>query len=336
MGLMDIFRPKWKHSDSNVRMAAVETLTDQVVLAEIARTDENRKVCEAAFGKLTDQSILAGIARIGWEEDYVRVAAIQKLADQALLAEIAKTDEKWVVREAAVRKMTDQSILAGIARKFLEEDHVRVAAVERLTDQTLLAEIVQKESRKDVCLAAVKRLTDQALLAEIAKTNEKWDVRMAAKNKVTDQTLLAGIAREVTINETFIRIRKSVTWPSFATGFATQRTIGEPDLQFILCFKNVQMAAALLGGRPENADSFLIEQPSLLEFSDGTAAAKFKLRPGQDIHALFKALNKSKLGDVKLESIGGLTAATPIDQTKLIIGMLGAKEGLRIGDVTTW
>jgi hypothetical protein len=39
MALTDLFRPKWKHSDVQVRIAAVNRLTNQVKLANIAKTD---------------------------------------------------------------------------------------------------------------------------------------------------------------------------------------------------------------------------------------------------------------------------------------------------------
>jgi hypothetical protein len=39
MGLFDIFRPRWKHSDALVRKAAVEKLTDQGRLWKIAVSD---------------------------------------------------------------------------------------------------------------------------------------------------------------------------------------------------------------------------------------------------------------------------------------------------------
>ena len=39
MALSDLFKPKWKHSDPNVRKAAILNITDQKVLAEVAKND---------------------------------------------------------------------------------------------------------------------------------------------------------------------------------------------------------------------------------------------------------------------------------------------------------
>lgn len=39
MNIFDLFRPKWKHSNPYVCKASVKELTDQALLAEIAKTD---------------------------------------------------------------------------------------------------------------------------------------------------------------------------------------------------------------------------------------------------------------------------------------------------------
>jgi len=67
MGFFDLFRPKWKHSLAGVRAEAVRIITDQNLLAEIAKTDLS---------------------------PYVRVAAVRRLIDQALLTRIVKTIRK--------------------------------------------------------------------------------------------------------------------------------------------------------------------------------------------------------------------------------------------------
>ena len=89
MGFLDLFRPKWKHSEFSVRREAVEKLTDQNLLAEIAKSDK---------------------------DSVVRIIAVEKLTDQNLLAEIAKNDKDFDVRRGAVEKLTDQNLLAEVTR----------------------------------------------------------------------------------------------------------------------------------------------------------------------------------------------------------------------------
>ncbi len=61
MSIADWFKPKWKHSKPAVRLAAVEELTDQNVLARISRNDEDREAREAALKRVTDQRVSADI-----------------------------------------------------------------------------------------------------------------------------------------------------------------------------------------------------------------------------------------------------------------------------------
>src|ERR1017187_5032385 len=90
MGIADLFRPKWKHSNPNVRLDAVKALSNQAVLAEIAKNDE--------YGS-------------------VRCAALKRITDQGVAAEIARNDKTWTIREAAVEYVTDQCVLADVANK---------------------------------------------------------------------------------------------------------------------------------------------------------------------------------------------------------------------------
>jgi hypothetical protein len=55
MGLIDLFRPKYRHSNRNVRKAAVYKLTDEHLLAKIAKTDSGIWVRDAALRRLIDQ-----------------------------------------------------------------------------------------------------------------------------------------------------------------------------------------------------------------------------------------------------------------------------------------
>jgi hypothetical protein len=85
VGIADLFGPKWKNSDWRVRLAAVEKLTDQAILAQVAKSDPSRAVWTVAFEKLEDQTILVRIATShpGW---WRRLDAVEKLTDQAILA----------------------------------------------------------------------------------------------------------------------------------------------------------------------------------------------------------------------------------------------------------
>ena len=121
MPLMDFLRPKWKHSDKDVRMAAVARgSSDQTALAEVAREDNISWVRMAAVAEAhRGRRSLAEVALNAGRLVDVRgnKAAVKKLMDQGMLTEIASKDSNGYVRMAAVEKLTDQAALAEIARK---------------------------------------------------------------------------------------------------------------------------------------------------------------------------------------------------------------------------
>jgi hypothetical protein len=64
MGIADLFRPKYRHSDVRVRTEAVKALTsdDAATLIQIARTDRDIGVRRIAIGKIDEADVLADIA----------------------------------------------------------------------------------------------------------------------------------------------------------------------------------------------------------------------------------------------------------------------------------
>ena len=99
MGIFDVFRPKWKHPNPNVREAGVKRLDDKTLLAEIAKTDSS---------------------------DNVRIAAVERLDDQTILTKLAGYDSSFSVRMAAARRLNDKekqgSIYLDLLRKTWNQE----------------------------------------------------------------------------------------------------------------------------------------------------------------------------------------------------------------------
>ena len=148
-------------------------------------------VLRSAVWKVTDQDLLAEIAKTDCHES-IRGIAVGKLTDQALLADIAKTADDVYVRRRAVwnRHLRDQGLLADIA-KTANDASVRAGAVANLTDQALLAEIAKTDGDPDVRRSAVDKLTNQALVRDVAQTDGDAGVREAAIENV--RPLPAGL-----------------------------------------------------------------------------------------------------------------------------------------------
>ena len=183
-------------TSADVRGVACQNLTNQLILAEIARNDKSADVRGVIVEKLlTDQAVLAEIAR-NEENSFIRKEAVRKLTGQAVLAEIARNEKMLVIREEAVKKLTDQVVLAKIARgdnktkyvneiERLEAANIRMAATERLTDQAVLWQLAGSlAGSKDIDDIAV-RVTAYAKLESI---------QMSLIKDSTDQTLFAQLA----------------------------------------------------------------------------------------------------------------------------------------------
>ena len=68
MGIGDLFKPKWRHSNREIRLAAVLELKDQAALASVVNNESDEEIRQAAMERirleeLTDQTLLAFLSR---------------------------------------------------------------------------------------------------------------------------------------------------------------------------------------------------------------------------------------------------------------------------------
>ena len=101
MRFRDLFKPRWRRSDPQERLAAVRDLQLEQgrrgrILRELARQDPDLGVREAAVKKLVNQDVLEGIA-IKDTAINVRLAALRRLTSEELLTQLARTDTDWRV-----------------------------------------------------------------------------------------------------------------------------------------------------------------------------------------------------------------------------------------------
>jgi hypothetical protein len=110
MGVFDLFRPKWKNSDPDVRVAAASETSDESILIEMAAKDREWFVRHHAFDVLRSrncgQHVYAQLARGAGDEE-IRRKAIKKLTDQAVLQEVASDDKYRYIRDAAEHRLEE-------------------------------------------------------------------------------------------------------------------------------------------------------------------------------------------------------------------------------------
>ncbi len=110
MGVLDAFRPKWKHSDPDVRIAAADEIDDPTILRGMVIEDAHWFVRHRVFDilreKYPDQEMYADLARNSNDEE-IRRKAVKKLQDTSILEAVAENDKYRYVRDAAEHRLEE-------------------------------------------------------------------------------------------------------------------------------------------------------------------------------------------------------------------------------------
>lgn len=121
----------------------------------------------------------------------------------------------------------------------------------------------------------------------------------------------------------------------FASLFGEARA-GTLKPQLWLRCKRTSMAIALAEWRPSSTDSYLVGPPEVVQAPDGSGAVVFRVRSGNDLLPLVQILLKGSYGNANVEVTNGLAAHLPEHQQKAMLGMFGARQGMRTGNATVW
>src|SRR5438067_12130274 len=209
MGFADLFKPKWKHSNPDVRAEAVRVLSDEdaALLASIARSDADARVRRIAVKRIVDADVLSDVAAHDPDEG-LRKAAIEKaeevlvsaavggdddaleslakIGHPRLLASVALKSQDAEVRARAVQHIldvADDKALAEVIKKSSDVS-LRKTIVAWLTDAGTLRDVAIADGNKEVALMAVARLDDRAALDKVVQKAQSKAVRQAARDKL--------------------------------------------------------------------------------------------------------------------------------------------------------
>ena len=212
MGIADLFRPKYRHSDVRVRTEAVRALTtdDAAILVQVARTDRDIGVRRIAIEKIDAADVLAELASAETERSLrdfageraaqlwtqaacaddgdaanTALAGIVKLGDQHALVDVALRAANAAVRKKAFLELRDPKALADLAKREGPQD-IRLAAVGRIDDGDALRALAIDTTTKEVGLAAVDKLDDVDRLENIAQKAKNKAVRQRARKIVQE------------------------------------------------------------------------------------------------------------------------------------------------------
>lgn len=208
-----------KARSQGVRLLAVDLVTDEDLLFEVALRDPDVAVQRRAAKKIKDEDLLArlvleatdravqsrafsGVARVDLltriaessSRESFRKRATRAVTNQEVLARIVEEDSSKWVREAAAKRLSDEEILARVAQVD-SEDRVRRAALERIHRADLLVEIFESRTDTSDRLEVLARIHDQDVIQRIVSHEKDPRVRNQAIQRLNDPRLLAQLAR---------------------------------------------------------------------------------------------------------------------------------------------
>ena len=194
--LSNIFKPKWKHEDSDVRIEAIKGLDNQEILIELAKNDNSKYVRREAVKKVTDQNALCDIVK-SEKDKVVRENAFNRITDPNLLLELTKLNFADPLQTSATQKFVDylveqnnQDELIKIVQNDKNDVIFKDYATEKITDQNVLMDLYKNHSSESVRRRALDNITDQKILLELYKNEPNSEII----EKITDQEVLTNIA----------------------------------------------------------------------------------------------------------------------------------------------
>lgn len=175
MILPNFIKPKWQHSNPDIRLSAIEELDDTAILHEIAQNDTAAEVREAALKKINDLTVLDTIAHND-NNNNVQAAAQQRIK-QLLCAQIKDQSLNLEKRIAWIKKTNDVEQIAEVAVNAPEVE-LRLAAIAKVEREGLLGDIVINDPVSEVRLTVLEKLTQKSTLERVVKSTRNSDKRL--------------------------------------------------------------------------------------------------------------------------------------------------------------
>lgn len=169
MSLLNLFRPKWKNSDPQVRLNEVRSLpieSNQPPFIELARKDEDPRVRSAAASRIFDIEVLIELWNA--ENDSHVKQSIRRRLEDRIEDQILDSNASvhWV------QFIQENRILENTALKAPSQV-IRQALVSKINKETFLADWIQQESDSKIALEIFQKLSKEESLRKALKSSHK-------------------------------------------------------------------------------------------------------------------------------------------------------------------
>jgi len=189
MSIKDYIVPKWKHSNPDIRLEAVNNLdSDKIdLLKQIVEKDSNTKVKIAAVEKIMDLEFLESLNN---DESDIKIkqAAIGKL--NSLYSEKILSISEIDAQLKLINKIEDEKLLSGIACD-LDNPDLKVEIVKKINNTIFLCKIAESNCGVKAGKEIIQKISDPDTLKLLSKKASNKKIRKMASEK--RDTLLQSI-----------------------------------------------------------------------------------------------------------------------------------------------
>jgi len=166
MSLLDVFKPKWQHSDSVMRKQAIQSLdpNDLDALMDIAKNDGEIEMRKLAIQKISSPVYLTDLLKN--EQD----ASVQNVIKETLRRHWFKIIKNHVgAPSMEIRKMIDELQIKDRDELLTsaKSPAVRMELLESCTKQGLLAQVAKNDTQESVALTALAKVQRENLIEEV-------------------------------------------------------------------------------------------------------------------------------------------------------------------------
>jgi len=310
MSLLDVFKPKWQHSDSAMRKQAIQSLdsTDLDALLEIARNDSEVEMRKLAIQKISSTAHLSDLLKT--EQD----ASVQNAIKEALRKHWFKIVKNHVgAPSMEIRKMIeelqikDRDELLSAAKS----PAVRLELLESCTKQGLLAQVAKSDSQESVALQALAKVQRENLIEEIKDEAVCNSVRNKAKEMLSQ---IQASKSDPVADKANLLVQKQKALLSHATRLLENKNPLSVDSEMQrLCSeaKNLEKEASALGLQ-ENQDEL---NSVFAKHSENVSAEKARIAEEQSKKAAEEQIQKPEPEEQNIEQTADVVAEDSNEKT---------------------
>lgn len=244
MSILNIIKPKWQHSDPEVRRRATLALepSQTDILQQIVLQDTDQKVRAAALSLINDIVFLDSLSA-GMPSEQTAQQITERL-DTLLLEKFARSEEP--AEQYSLLQRLDKDALLIEAAVLTADIPLRLAVVDKIYAQESLAELITRQCGKVTGARALERITEKKLLQFAAQHASHRSIRATAQ-----QMLDALEAQSLTLSEEQLNKESRAELLAKAAGLVEDWNIERAQKEI----KNIETELLERGLLPESRES---------------------------------------------------------------------------------